>query len=127
RNVRRLAGLHNLRQERRDLKRAVGTVQISVSEADTSGKLVIDAEAISKSYGERVIVRELSTRILRGDRVGIIGANGAGKTTLLKLLTGELAPDSGRVKLGANLEMASLDQRRASLDPASTLKEALTG
>ena len=127
RNVRRLEGLHNLRQERREQKRAVGTVQISVSEADTSGKMVIDAKQIAKSFGDRVIVRDFSTRIQRGDRVGIIGANGAGKTTLLKMLIGELAPDSGSVRLGANLEIASLDQRRASLDPQTTLKEALTG
>jgi ABC transport system ATP-binding/permease protein len=127
RNVRRLQGLHNLRQERREQRRAVGEVKISVSEADTSGKLVIDAKDISKSFGDRPIVRDFTTRIIRGDRVGIIGANGAGKTTLLKLLTGELPPDSGRVKLGANLEIASLDQRRASLSPEVTLKEALTG
>jgi ATP-binding cassette subfamily F protein uup len=127
RNVRRLQGLQDLRKERRDLKRAVGNVKISVSEADPSGKMVIDAERISKSFGERPIVRDFSTRVIRGDRVGIIGANGAGKTTLTKLLTGELAPDGGRVRLGANLEIASLDQRRASLDPDATLKEALTG
>ena len=127
RNVRRLQGLQDLRKERRDLKRAVGNVKISVSEADPSGKMVIDAERISKSFGERPIVRDFSTLVIRGDRVGIIGANGAGKTTLTKLLTGELAPDGGRVRLGANLEIASLDQRRASLDPDATLKEALTG
>ena len=127
RNVRRLEGLHNLRQERREQKRAVGSVKISVSEADNSGKLVIEAAEISKSFGARAIVRDFSTRIIRGDRVGVIGANGAGKTTLLKLLTGDLAPDSGRVRLGANVEIASLDQRRASLSPDTTLKEALTG
>ena len=126
RNVRRLEGLTNLRKERRELKRAVGNVKMGVAEADVSGKLVIDADSITKSYGERAIVRDFTTRILRGDRVGIIGANGAGKTTLLKLLTGELEPDSGRVRLGANLEIASLDQRRASLPPDLSLKEALT-
>lgn len=127
RNVRRLEGLHNLRQERREQTRVVGNVTMSVSEADPSGKLVIDAKSISKRFGERVIVDEFSTRILRGDRVGVIGANGAGKTTLLKMLIGELEPDSGSVRLGSNLEIASLDQRRASLDPDTTLKEALTG
>ena len=127
RNVRRLEGLMNLRKERRELKRAVGNVKMSVAEGDVSGKLVIDADGISKSYGERTIVRDFTTRILRGDRLGIVGANGAGKTTLLKLLTGELEPDSGRVRLGANLEIVSLDQRRASLPPDLPLKEALTG
>src|SRR5690242_13268637 len=128
RNVRRLQGLHDLRRERRELKRQVGTVKLSVTEAaEVTGKLVLEAERISRSFGERVIVREFSTRVLRGDRVGIVGANGAGKTTLLKLMTGELAPDAGRVRLGTNLELATLDQRRARLDPTATLKQALTG
>ncbi len=82
---------------------------------------------MTKAFGERVIVDDLSTRVIRGDRLGIIGANGAGKTTLIKLLTGELAPDSGTVRLGANLELASLDQRRATLSADMTLKEAVTG
>jgi ATP-binding cassette subfamily F protein uup len=85
------------------------------------------AEGVSKSYGDRVVVRDLTTRVLRGDRVGIIGANGAGKTTLLKLLTGALAPDAGQVKLGTNLQQVTLDQRREALDPAQTLSAALTG
>ncbi len=127
RNVRRLGALFDLRQQRRDLKRSVGDVKISVAEGETSGKMVIDAKGISKSFGERVIVADFTTRIIRGDRVGIIGPNGAGKTTLIKLLTGELAPDSGTVRLGANLELASLDQRRATLTSEMTLKEAVTG
>jgi ATP-binding cassette subfamily F protein uup len=126
RNVRRLEGLGNLRQERRELKRQVGTVKLSVAEADLSGKMVLEAEHIGKSFGDRLIVGDFTTRIIRGDRIGIVGANGAGKTTLIKLLTGELAPDTGRVRLGANLEVATLDQRRARLDPASTLKQAIT-
>ena len=127
RNVRRLAGLHDLRQQRRELKRAVGEVRISVAEGDISGKLVVEAREISKRFGERLIVDNFSTRIIRGDRVGIIGANGAGKTTLIRMLTGELAPDSGTVKLGAAIELASLDQRRATLTADMTLKEAITG
>jgi ATP-binding cassette subfamily F protein uup len=127
RNVRRLAGLHDLRQQRRELKRAVGDVRISVAEGDVSGKLVVEAKSIAKRFGERVIVEDFSTRIIRGDRVGIVGANGAGKTTLIRMLTGELAPDSGTVKLGAAIELASLDQRRASLSNDMTLKEAITG
>ncbi len=127
RNVRRLAGLHGLRQERRELKRSVGNVSIVVTEGETSGKLVAEAKDVSKAYGERVIVKDLTTRVIRGDRLGIIGANGAGKTTLIKLLTGELAPDSGTIKLGSNIELASLDQRRAALTSDMTLKEAVTG
>ncbi|MEO6014427.1 MAG: ATP-binding cassette domain-containing protein [Devosia sp.] len=126
RNVRRLEGLSSLRQERKDQRRSVGEVKLTVTEADTSGKMVAEAEHMHKAFGDRVIVDDFTTRIIRGDRVGIVGANGAGKTTLIKLLTGELKPDSGKVRLGSNIELASLDQRRAKLDPTSTLKEALT-
>ncbi|MGO9008283.1 MAG: ABC-F family ATP-binding cassette domain-containing protein [Beijerinckiaceae bacterium] len=127
RNQKRLAGLLNLRQQRRDHRRAAGNVKLVANEAETSGKLVIEAEHLAKSYEERRIVADFSIRILRGDRLGIVGANGAGKTTLIKLLTGELEPDTGSIRLGANIEMASLDQKRENLDPLSTLKEALTG
>ncbi len=126
RNVRRLQGLHDLRQERRDLKRQVGNVKLTVTEADVSGKMVLEADRISKAFGDRKIVDDFTTRVIRGDRMGIVGANGAGKTTLINLLTGKLEPDSGKVRLGSNLELATLDQRRASLDPTLTLKEALT-
>ncbi|MDR3470285.1 MAG: ATP-binding cassette domain-containing protein [Devosia sp.] len=127
RNVRRLENLHGLRQDRREQRRATGDVKMTVTEGATSGVMVVDADQISKSFGDRVIVRDFSTRILRGDRVGVVGANGAGKTTLLRLLTGALPPDSGKVRLGSNLELATLDQGRKSLDPALTLKEVLTG
>ncbi|MBG0798017.1 ATP-binding cassette domain-containing protein [Methylocystis sp. L43] len=127
RNMKRLGGLHHLRAERRDRVMPTGDVKLEASEAQLSGKLVIEAIKIGKSYGERVIVENFTTRILRGDRIGIIGANGAGKTTLVNLLTGALAPDSGKVRLGANLEMATLEQSRASLDPGTTLQDALTG
>src|SRR3954452_22807869 len=127
RNVRRLAALKTMRQERRDRRRAVGDVRMSAQDADLSGKLVIEAERIGKRFGETVLVQDYSTRILRGDRVGIVGPNGAGKTTLLNLLTGALAPDSGTVRLGANLQPVTLDQRRESLDPDWTVAEALTG
>jgi len=127
RNVRRLGNLHALRQQRKDQKRAVGTVSMTLAEAEQSGTLVVEAEKVSKSYGDRPIVADLSLRILRGDRLGIVGPNGAGKTTLINLLTGILPPDEGRVRLGANLQMVTLDQRRASLDPSSTVAETLTG
>ncbi len=127
RNVRRMGELANLRRERQEQRRAAGSVKLSITEGDLSGKLVIEAVGIAKSFGDEVIVQDFSTRILRGDRVGLIGPNGAGKTTLLKMLTGVLAPDAGRVRLGANVQMASLDQGRDSLDPRATLLETLTG
>jgi ABC transport system ATP-binding/permease protein len=95
--------------------------------AAPSNRLVIEAKGIGKSYGGRKIVDGFSIRIQRGDRLGIVGPNGAGKTTLVNLLTGADAPDSGSVRSGANIEMATLDQHRESLDPRSTLAEALTG
>ncbi|MBN9008773.1 MAG: ATP-binding cassette domain-containing protein, partial [Rhizobiales bacterium] len=91
-----------------------------------SGKLVIEARDVSKRYGERPIVDGFSIRIERGDRIGIVGPNGAGKTTLINLLTGILPPDSGTVRLGTNLEIATLDQRRESLDPERTVADTLT-
>jgi ATP-binding cassette subfamily F protein uup len=127
RNVRRVAGLQALRQSRRDARRAAGTVAMSAAEAERSGALVIEARGVSKSYNGLSVVADFSTRILRGDRIGIVGPNGTGKTTLVNLLTGALAPDSGTVRLGANLQTATLDQHRESLDPEWTVSEALTG
>ena len=127
RNVRRMAELASLRQDRRDRRRATGSVTMAVSDGDVSGKLVVEAQHIAKSYGTEPIIGDFSIRILRGDRVGLVGPNGAGKTTLVKLLTGVLEPDSGAIKLGANLQMVTLDQSRASLDPAVSLVETLTG
>ncbi|MBK8209513.1 MAG: ATP-binding cassette domain-containing protein [Rhodospirillales bacterium] len=127
RNVRRLGELHALRQQRRAWVGAPGRVKMAAAEGETSGVLVIAAERVSKSWSGAAIVSDFSTRILRGDRVGIIGPNGAGKTTLLRLLTGALPPDAGRVTLGTGLVTVTLDQRRAVLDPAATLAETLTG
>lgn len=127
RNVRRMADLANLRQKRGDQRKATGNVNISVTEGKTSGAIIMDAKNISKRFGERKIVDDLTIRVLRGDRIGIVGSNGAGKTTLIKLLTGEIQPDEGTIKLGTNLEVATLDQKRASLSPETTLKDALTG
>ncbi|MBV9078234.1 MAG: ATP-binding cassette domain-containing protein [Methylobacteriaceae bacterium] len=126
RNVRRMAELAELRETRRTARRAQGDATLAAAEAKASGTLVIEAERIAKRYGERPVVRDFSTRILRGDRVGIVGPNGAGKTTLVKLLTGALAPDAGAVKLGAGLASVTLDQTRESLDPGTPLADALT-
>ncbi|HXE87518.1 MAG TPA: ATP-binding cassette domain-containing protein [Hyphomicrobiaceae bacterium] len=127
RNVRRVAELAALRQVRREHRKAAGKAEMAASAADTSGALVIEATGLAKAFGERIIVKDLSVRVMRGDRIGIVGPNGSGKTTLVNLLTGALAPDSGTVRLGVNLAMSSLDQRRDSLDPGWTLSEALTG
>jgi ABC transport system ATP-binding/permease protein len=127
RNVKRLGTLQALRRERREYRGAAGNANLSTAEAERSGRLVIEAKNISRTYGDRKIVDSFSIRIQRGDRVGIVGPNGAGKTTLIEMLTGANPPDAGAVRLGANIEMATLDQHRESLDPKSTLAEALTG
>jgi len=126
RNVRRVDLLADLRKEKREYRGPTGTVKMAAAEAEASSKLVIEAKSIAKSFGERPIVKDFSIRVARGDRVGIVGPNGAGKTTLLRLLTGDLAPDSGTVKLGLSLDMQTLEQKRDSLDPETTLADALT-
>jgi ATP-binding cassette subfamily F protein uup len=127
RNQKRLGDLHALRKKHKEQRGALGKVKLEAAEADLSGRLVAVAEDVSKAYGDRVVVRDFSTRIIRGDRVGIVGHNGAGKTTLLNLLTGKQDPDAGEIKRGTNLFEVALDQRRESLDPAQTLSQALTG
>ena len=126
RNMRRLGELQTMRSQYRGHKGPQGTVQASVSDAQESGKLVIEADKITKTYGERPIVTPFSIRVHRGDCIGLVGPNGAGKTTLLKMLTGQLEPDSGTVKLGTNLEIATLDQKREELNPEDTLANYLT-
>lgn len=126
RNVRRLGELKAMRQERRDQRALTGNVTFAVSEAGASGKLVAEADRITKAFGDTVIVKDLSLRLMRGDRLGLIGPNGAGKTTLIKMLTGEIAPDSGSVRLGTKIEMVTLDQKRESLNPNWSLADALT-
>ncbi|MBR1220625.1 ABC-F family ATP-binding cassette domain-containing protein [Bradyrhizobium sp. U87765 SZCCT0131] len=127
RNVKRLANLHSLRDQRRDYRGAAGKAALTAATGETSGTLVIEARNVTKAWGERIVVNDFSIRMQRGDRLGIVGPNGAGKTTLINILTGALAPDSGSIRLGANIEMATLDQHRESLDPKTTLSEALTG
>ncbi len=127
RNVKRLAGLHSLRAERRNFTHKLGTAKLASLDAATSGKIVVDADAISKAFGEKQVVDNLTFRVLRGDRLGIVGPNGAGKSTLLKLILGQLAPDAGSVKLGTALEVVTLDQQRADLNPNASLADTLTG
>jgi ATP-binding cassette subfamily F protein uup len=127
RNVRRLADLQKLRQARRAYRGAAGKAVIDAAQAEKSGALVIEADRIGKAFASRAIIADFSIRIMRGDRIGIVGPNGAGKTTLINVLSGVLPPDSGQVRLGANVQMATLDQGREGLDPSWTLGEALTG
>jgi ATP-binding cassette subfamily F protein uup len=127
RNVRRLSQLQELRQARRAYRGAAGKAVIDAAQAEKSGALVIEADRVSKAFAARPIIDNFSIRVMRGDRIGIVGPNGAGKTTLINVLSGALAPDSGQVRLGANVRMATLDQGREALDPTWTLAEALTG
>ena len=116
RNQGRVERLYKLRDEDRARRHLPGQVKLAVQEAERSGKLVVEAEGVNFARGERTLVRNFSTTLLRGDKLGIIGPNGAGKTTLLNLLLGKLAPDSGTLRLGTNLQVAYFDQLRAALD-----------
>ena len=126
RNMRRVRELADLRSVKASERKVQGGVNITLAEGEQSGKLVTKLFSISKSFGDREIVKDFSTIISRGDRVGIAGPNGTGKTTLIKLITGELEPDAGKVKHGANLDFLVVDQKREMLDPNWTLKDALT-
>jgi len=121
RNEGRVRALLQMREERAARRAHVGTVRLQVEHADPSGRLVFEAEEVAKSFGGKPVVRGFSTRIMRGDRVGVIGPNGAGKTTLLRMLLGELAPDDGEVRPGANVQVAYYDQQREQLDPERTV------
>lgn len=125
RNQGRLRRLLQLRQERREQIKQIGSVNMDVENTLWKSKLVIEAKHISKTFDSREIVKDFSTKIIRGNRIGIVGPNGAGKTTLIKLLTKKLEADSGFVRLGKNLEEAYFDQNRFSLDPQKTLWQTL--
>ena len=125
RNMGRLRRLIELRRERKEQIKQVGNINLSIDEGDFRSKLVIEAKHISKSFGSRDIIKDFSTRIIRGNKIGIVGPNGAGKTTLIKLLTKRLAPDSGHVRIGKNLEEAYFDQNRMTLDLKKTLWQTL--
>jgi ATP-binding cassette subfamily F protein uup len=127
RNMRRVGELAALREAHRTHQGIAGKADITVSAAEPSGKLVIEAKQLSKSYEHRKIVSDFSLRVLRGDRIGIVGPNGSGKTTLVSLLTGALVPEDGTLRLGANLEIATLTQHRDSLSPNTAVADALTG
>ena len=125
RNQGRLAKLHEMRAERAAMMGPQGAAALQIGADDVKTKLVVDARRASKSYGERTIIRDLSLRVTRGDRIGIVGRNGAGKTTLLRMLTGELPPDTGEVRLAKTLDRIVIDQQRSLMDPAKRVRDVL--
>jgi ATP-binding cassette subfamily F protein uup len=126
RNEGRKRRLESLRQDRRDrLKDTRSELNMGIASSGVSGKRVVEAKGVCKAFGDKVLLKGFSTRILRGDRVAVVGPNGAGKTTLVKVLLGEIAADAGEVKLGTNLEISYIDQARATLAPETTLREVL--
>ena len=125
RNEGRVRSLEALRVERGDRRERTGTVRLQAQEGERSGKLVVEARAVNFAHGARTIVRDFTTTVTRGDRVGLIGPNGSGKTTLLRLLLGELAPDSGSIRLGTALEVAYFDQLREQLDAERSVFDSI--
>jgi ATP-binding cassette subfamily F protein uup len=126
RNAGRVVRLERLRNERAARRERIGNLKLTLDAGERSGKLVAELTEVSKRFGDRTVVDRLNLRVMRGDRLALIGANGAGKTTLLRLILGALAPDSGTVRLGTNLEAAYFDQMREALDPARTVAQTIS-
>ncbi|MGU3391597.1 ABC-F family ATP-binding cassette domain-containing protein [Sphingomonas sp. M1A8_2b] len=125
RNQGRLTKLHEMRAERASMIGPQGSANLTTSSDDTKSKVVIDAKHVTKAYGDRTIIGDLTLRVTRGDRIGIVGRNGAGKSTLLKLLTGEIQPDSGSIKLAQTLDAVVIDQQRSLMAPEKTVREVV--
>jgi ATP-binding cassette subfamily F protein uup len=125
RNQGRLSKLHEMRAVRAAMMGPPGTANLAIGTDDVRTKTVIDVKGVTKRFGDRTIIRDLTLRITRGDRIGIVGANGAGKSTLLKLLTGELAPDEGHIRLAKTLNAIVIDQQRSLMAPDKTVREVL--
>jgi ABC transport system ATP-binding/permease protein len=125
RNQGRLAKLKEMRAERAAMMGPQGAARLAIGSDDAQTKVVIDAKNVTKRFGERTIIKDLTFRVTKGDRIGIVGRNGAGKTTLLKLLTGELEPDEGSVRLAKTLDGVIIDQQRSLMDPAKTVRDVL--
>ena len=121
----RVRTLMAMRQERAARREQVGTVRLQIERAKSSGQVVLEADDVSKAFGSKQVIRKFSARIVRGDRIGLLGPNGTGKTTLMRLLLGELAPDEGAVRRGANVEVAYYDQQREQLDPGRTVFDTI--
>jgi ATP-binding cassette subfamily F protein uup len=127
RNEGRVRALLDLREERRQRREQLGKASFALEQAETSGKLVIEAQNVSYAWQDEPLIRDFSVRIMRGDRIGLIGPNGSGKTTLLNLLLGRLPPDAGQVRHGTKLEIAYFDQLREQLDPEQTVLDSVAG
>ncbi|WP_324749313.1 ATP-binding cassette domain-containing protein [Sphingomonas sp. LY54] len=125
RNQGRLAKLHEMRATRAAMLGPAGTAKLGLANDDVKTKVVIDAEKVAKRFDDRVIIKDFTFRVTRGDRIGLVGANGTGKTTLLKLLTGEIEPDEGRVKRAKTLDGVIIDQQRKLMDPAKNVRDVL--
>ncbi len=125
RNQGRLTKLHEMRAERASMVGPQGSANLVTGSDDTKSKVVIDAKHVTKAYGDRTIIGDLTLRVTRGDRIGIVGRNGAGKSTLLKLLTGEIQPDSGSIKLAQTLDAVVIDQQRSLMAPEKTVREVV--
>src|SRR5512134_47871 len=126
RNAGRVTRLESLRRARNERRERLGKVALTLDAGERSGKLVIELKDVCKRFGDKLIVDRLSDRVLRGDRIGLIGPNGAGKSTLIKLMLGTLAPDSGTVRVGTNVQVAYFDQMREALDPEATVAETIS-
>jgi ATP-binding cassette subfamily F protein uup len=127
RNEGRIRALKTLREERRQRRERLGAANLRLEQAEQSGKLVFEAEHVDYGYGDTVVLRDFCTTVLRGDRIGILGANGAGKSTLIRLLLGELTPQRGSIRRGTHLQTAYFDQERGQLDPRATLMDTVGG
>ena len=127
RNEGRVRALKALREERQQRRDVLGKASLEINDAKQSGQLVIDVDRVSQHYGDKTIIKDFSMRIMRGDRIGLLGPNGVGKTTLLNILLGKLIPEKGEVKLGTKLEIAYFDQLRASLDPEKSILDNVAG
>jgi ATP-binding cassette subfamily F protein uup len=127
RNEGRVRALKELRKERSERRERVGQVDVRVQEAGASGKLVFEAVNVTQRFGERTLIEDFSTRIIRGDRIGIIGPNGSGKSTLIKLLVGQLEPTAGSIRRGTSLQPAYFDQQRDALDVNASIADNVTG
>jgi ATP-binding cassette subfamily F protein uup len=125
RNQGRLEALHKMRADRASMTGPQGIAKLAIESDDTKTKVVIDAEHVTKAFGDRTVIKDFSLRVRRGDRIGIVGGNGAGKTTLLRLLTGELAPDAGRIKLAKTLDGIVIDQQRKLMAPEKRVRDVL--
>jgi ATP-binding cassette subfamily F protein uup len=125
RNEGRVRALMAMREERAARREQLGAVRMQVELADPSGRLVFEAREVTKSFGGAPVIAGLSTRVMRGDRIGLIGPNGTGKTTMLRLLLGEIAPDAGEIRRGVNVQVAYYDQQREQLDPEKTVFDTI--